>query len=170
MPIPVSTATGLGRIRRPTTAIAVLLALSGCAAPDVSRGGLQPVPTRTTPSSTPIAPSPPEASDEVTVTDFTVLPTFSCLKVVPPRAIVTVGWSAPAATDVSLSLDGHVLPVGIENELPYHVPAGDPTGIGAAVVFTCDGQSQHTIDITWTGHPLAATTRTVTIVKEPDNG
>ncbi|MDV8070583.1 hypothetical protein R4P64_29020 [Rhodococcus sp. IEGM 1366] len=170
MPTPARKATDMRRLRRSTTAIAVLLALSGCAATDDSRDGLQPIPTRTTPASTATQASSPEASDVVTVTDFTILPTFGCLEAVPARSIVTVGWSASAATEVSLSLDGQVLPVGIQNELPYQVPAGGPTGIGAAVVFACDGQTQHTIDVTWTGHPLAATTRTVTIVKEPGNG
>ncbi|MDI9917320.1 hypothetical protein [Rhodococcus sp. IEGM 1379] len=83
---------------------------------------------------------------------------------------MTVGWSAPSATDVSLALDGQLLPVGIQNELPYQVPAGGPTGIGAAVVFACDSATHHTIDITWTGHARPATSRTVTIVKEPSDG
>lgn len=170
MPTPARKATDFAHLRRSTAAIAVLLALSGCAANDGIRDGLQPVPTRSTPASSAMPTPSTEPSDVVTVTDFTILPTFGCLEVVPPRSIVTVGWSASAATEVSLSLDGELLPVGIQNELPYQVPAGGPTGIGAAVVFACDNETHHTIDVTWTGHLLAATTRTVTIVKEPGNG
>lgn len=170
MPTHVRHATNVRRLYISSSAIAVLLALSGCADAADSRSGLQPVPTRTTPAPSATPTPSTEVSEVVTVTDFTILPTFGCLEVVPPRSIVTVGWSASAATEVSLSLDGQLLPVGIQNELPYQVPAGGPTGIGAAVVFACDNETHHTIDVTWTGHSLAATTRTVTIVKEPGNG
>ncbi|GAA2062955.1 hypothetical protein [Williamsia deligens] len=102
--------------------------------------------------------------------DFVVQPTYTCLDGSPRRAIVTVGWTAPSATGVTVSLDGRRLASGLSNPLPYQVPAGGPTGIGATVAFACDGPPQHTITIDWTADTLNPATRTVTITREADNG
>jgi hypothetical protein len=150
----------------------LLLVLGGCNDNDSSadsRDGLQPIPTRTTPPTASVAPVVDPAG-AVLVDDFTVLPTFTCLKDTPPRSVVTVGWRAPSATGVELRLDGQLLPVGIKDQLPYQVPAGGPTGIGASVVFACDGPAQHTIDATWTASGIGSTSRTATITKEPTDG
>jgi hypothetical protein len=104
------------------------------------------------------------------VSDFTVLPTFRCLDETPARAVVTVGWSAPDAAEVSLSLDGQVLPVGLQDSVPYQVPAGGSTGIGAAVVFDCNATDSREIDVVWTSPGYMPTTRTVTVTKEPIDG
>ena len=76
----------------------------------------------------------------------------------------------PVSRLVELRLDGQLLPVGIKDQVPFQVPAGGPTGIGASVVFACDGPAQHTIDVTWTANGIGSTSRTVTISKEPTDG
>lgn len=155
------------------TTAALLLVLGGCNDDDSSssdsRDGLAPIPTRTTPPTASVVPAT-DPGGALQVNDFTVLPTFTCLKDTPPRSVVTVGWRAPSATGVELRLDGQLLPVGIKDQMPFQVPAGGPTGIGASVVFACDGPAQHTIDVTWTTNGIGSTSRTVTITKEPTDG
>ncbi|MBE7193276.1 MAG: hypothetical protein INR66_12430 [Gordonia polyisoprenivorans] len=143
-----------------------VLVVSACSSG--SGGVYAPVPTRTT-TSTP-ATSVIDPGNVVGVRNFVVQPSYSCLDGNPRRAIVTVGWTAPSATGVSLSLDGRRLPAGLNNPLPYQVPAGGPKGIGATVAFACDGATQHSITIDWTAAGLTPASRTVTIVKDADNG
>ncbi|WP_156148864.1 hypothetical protein [Rhodococcus sp. MEB064] len=148
------------------TILAAALLAAACSADSEDRAGFVPVPTRAAQP----APSSPTPGSAIEVADFTVLPTFGCLDETPPRALVTVGWTAPSATAVEITLDGRVLPAGIGDQLPYQVPAGGPTGIGASVVFACDGAPGHTIDVTWTADGVAPVTRTATITKEPTDG
>lgn len=145
--------------------ISLAAVLAGCSGTSDDRAGLAEIPTRTTAASSTTA----DVDSAAEVADFTVLPTFTCLKDEPARSIVTVGWSAPSATAVALSLDGRVLPAGIQTELPYQVPAGGPTGIGAAVVFDCAAAAVHTLDIEWTTG-ASPQSRTVTITKDANNG
>ena len=53
------------------------------------------------------------------------------------QAQVTVGWSVPSATDVTVLLDGASPPVGIQDTAPYQVPAGKAPGVGSTIVFPC---------------------------------
>lgn len=148
--------------------LAGLVVVTGCSAQSSDRDGLQSVPTRTAAASESTTPSDPDGP--IALSDFTVLPTFVCLRESPARAVVTVGWSAPDAAEVSISLDGQVLPVGIADALPYQVPAGGPTGIGAAVVFDCNSADTHTIDLAWSAPGFVAITRSVTVTKEAVDG
>ncbi|MEH3156161.1 MAG: hypothetical protein PGN29_12730 [Gordonia paraffinivorans] len=96
--------------------------------------------------------------------------TYSCLDTVPARAIVIAGWTAPSATGVRVMLDGQPLASGLNNPLPYQVPAGGPTGIGATVAFACSGPRTHIITVEWTATGLNPATRSATITQESTNG
>lgn len=78
-------------------------------------------------------------------------------------AQVTVGWSVPSATGVTVQLDGAELPSGLQDTAPYQVPAGSVTGIGSTIVFPCE-PDRHTITITWAMGDRS-TERTFTIAK-----
>ncbi|SNT35439.1 hypothetical protein [Rhodococcoides kyotonense] len=148
------------------TALAACV-VAGCGGESPARDGLNPVPTRTSDASTTEQSPPPDPAEPIAVSDFTVLPTFRCLDETPARTVVTVGWAAPDAAEVSLSLDGQVLAVGLQDTVPYQVPAGGAAGIGAAVVFDCNAADSRTIDVAWAAPGYITTTRTVTVTKEP---
>lgn len=152
-------------------AVCVAATSAGCAETSDERAGLVDIPTRTAAAATTSdAPTPAAGTSTAPAVDnFTVLPTFTCLKDEPARSVVTVGWSAPSATAVTLSLDGQPLQTGIRTEVPFQVPAGGPTGIGAAVVFDCRSSDVHTIEVVWTDG-TSSQSRTVTITKESKNG
>jgi hypothetical protein len=139
---------------------------AACSAEADSRAGLAAIPTRTSPSTSP----PPTSGTAIEVSDFTIPPTFACLHDNSSRAIITVGWTAPAATGVEIALDGIRLPAGISDQLPYQVPAGGSTGIGASVVLACNETDRHTVDVTWTAEGTDPVTRTVTITEEHSDG
>lgn len=65
------------------------------------------------------------------------------------QAQITVGWSVPSATEVTVELDGAALPSGIQSTVPYQVLAGHPSGIGSTLVFDC-APDRHDVTITWT--------------------
>lgn len=126
--------------------------------------GPAPIPTRTAPPTTaaPVVTTPDGAPALV---EYHAPTTFYCLANTPNEAQVTIGWNAPSATDVSLTLDGEPLVSGIQPAPPYQVPAGGPTGFGATVVFACNPASEHTIKATWKMNDSPPTERTITITK-----
>lgn len=93
--------------------------------------------------------------------------TFTCMPGTPDQAQITLGWSAPSATDVSFTLDGAPLAKGIQNPIPYEVPAGGAAQVGATIVFACEPASTHTITATWRMNDSPPTERVITITKEP---
>lgn len=151
-------------------AVLACIAMTGVAAcgTDSDSGGLAAVPTRTSTAAQSQAPQT-EAGGAIAVGDFVIQPTYECLDKTPRQAIVTVGWTAPSATSVSVTLDGRVLSTGIQPTLPYQVPAGGAPGIGATVAFSCDGPTSHTLALTWSADGLKPNTRTATITEETGN-
>jgi hypothetical protein len=93
---------------------------------------------------------------------------FWCLPGHPGQAQVIVGWSVPSAKKVAVFLDGRRLHSGIREKLPYWVPAGDASGIGATVVFRCGSAERHRVRVRWRIPSSPAVNRTVTIHKAPE--
>jgi hypothetical protein len=160
-----------GEVRR-LYAIAVLAALpaalvgcgDGSASRPIPRAG-HPIPTRNPPASTPPVPGITTPDGAPKLTQFRAPSRFWCLAQYPDRAQVTIGWSAPSATAVSLRLDGRKLPSGLQASPPFQVPAGPPSGNGAAVVFACRPGTRHTISIDWRIKGSPKTSRTVIVRK-----
>jgi hypothetical protein len=100
------------------------------------------------------------------VTETRFPKTFRCLPQYADQAQVTIGFSSPEATDVTFTLDGKPLPVGIKDAVPFEVPAKDATGIGATIVFACSAGQSHTIEGSWVTGDSPSTTRTFTVKKE----
>jgi hypothetical protein len=100
------------------------------------------------------------------VTETRFPKTFRCLPQYADQAQVTIGFSSPEATDVTFTLDGKTLPVGIKDAVPFEVPAKDATGIGATIVFACSAGKSHTIEGSWVTGDSPSTTRTFTVKKE----
>ena len=97
------------------------------------------------------------------VVDLVVPDTFTCLAD-GVEAQVTVGWSAPSATGLTILLDGTSPPSGIQDTMPYQVPAGTAAGIGSTIVFPCDSGTEHTLTMTWS-MGTETTERTFTITE-----
>ena len=81
------------------------------------------------------------------------------------KAQLTVGWSVPSATGVTVELDGKPLDEGIRRKLPFHVLAGPPAGIGTTVVFGCRSGKAHTLTVRWRGGDAKTVERTLRIRK-----
>ncbi len=97
---------------------------------------------------------------------FNAPTTFRCLAD-GKQGQVTLGWVAPDATAVDVQLDGARPAVGIQDALPYQVPAGRPVGVGSTVVFDCAVAAEHTITVRWSaGADTNVTERSVTVRKE----
>lgn len=99
------------------------------------------------------------------VAQFAAPKRFWCLQAHPGQAQVTIGWSVPSTTAVTVLLDGRALRQGLRHELPFAVLAGQADGIGATIVFRCGSGSHHRITLRWRTGDSAAATRTVTIRK-----
>jgi len=97
---------------------------------------------------------------------FNAPTSFSCLTQDPAQAQVTIGWDAPSATQVTVTLDGVQPPRGIRASVPYEVPAGPPRGPGVTVVFAC-GAPHHTIRLRWTMNHSPGTMRVVSVAAAP---
>jgi hypothetical protein len=89
------------------------------------------------------------ATKRLRVAQFDAPRRFWCLRAYPRQAQITIGWSVPAATDVTVLLDGRPLREGIRRKRPFHVLAGPPAGIGTTVVFGCHSGTRHTLVIRW---------------------
>ncbi len=121
------------------------------------------IPARTT-APAPATSAPPTVPP--TVLAFNAPTSFTCL-VGRTQGQVTLGWNVSGATAVAVQLDGSSPPVGIQDALPFQVPAGKPVGVGSTVVFDCRAAAQHTITVRWSaGSDANATERSVTVVKE----
>jgi hypothetical protein len=112
-----------------------------------------------------LAPSALAAAAPPDVAQFASPHRFWCMTAHPGQAQVTVGWSVPTATAVTVLLDGRPLHQGLRDRLPFAVLAGKADGIGATVVFPCRSGQTHKVTIRWRAAGSAATTRTVTIRK-----
>lgn len=77
----------------------------------------------------------------------------------------TIGWSVPSATSVTVLLDGTAPATGIQDSLPYQIPAGPAPGVGSTIVFPCDSADQHTFTFVWALGDTT-TTRSVTLSRE----
>jgi hypothetical protein len=109
--------------------------------------------------------SGPEAGPP-TVVAFNAPTTFRCLTG-GKQGQVTLGWNVPDATAVDVQLDGSRPAVGIQDALPYQVPAGKPVGVGSTVVFDCGAAAEHTLTVRWSaGADTNVTERSVTVRKE----
>jgi hypothetical protein len=142
--------------------------LAACGDDDGSSGSGGAATERSIPTRVPAPPTPlpvvtvPGGAPEVT--EFAAPRSFSCLAESPEQAQVTIGWNVPSATDVAVQLDGSVPASGIQDALPYQVPAGPAVGPGVAMVFPCD-LAEHTITLTWTAGSSPPTERVVAITK-----
>jgi hypothetical protein len=121
------------------------------------------IPARTTTTST--QPTITTADGAPKVVQFASPRQFWCMKAHPGQAQVTVGWSVPSATTVTVALDGTSLHSGIRKVLPFWVPAGKADGIGATVVFPCSSGNSHRITVRWRMRRSPTEMRTVTIRK-----
>lgn len=151
--------------------VAIALAACGVSSSSVatSRPG-NPIPTRFPPSSGP-TPGITTPDGAPRITQFHAPNQFSCLGGYPNRAQVTIGWHVPSATAVSLALDGRALATLPLNRLlvpgqrPFEVLAGDPSGIGATIVFPCAPGQRHTIALGWRTEHSPVTRRVVTVTE-----
>ncbi len=120
------------------------------------------IPARTTAP----APTTTTAGGPPTVVAFNAPTGFRCLAG-GKEGQVTLGWVVPDATAVDVQLDGSRPAVGIQDALPYQVPAGRPVGVGSTVVFDCAAAAEHTITVRWSaGSDANVTERSVTVRKE----
>jgi hypothetical protein len=147
-------------------ACGLALALGGCEGGDPADDALG-AGGRAIPGTSPAAepPSEKKRSGAPKVAQFRHPPRFWCLEAHPGQAQVIVGWSAPAAKKVAVLLDGEKLHAGIRERLPFWVPAGDASGIGATVVFGCDAGERHRITVRWRARSGPATARRLMITK-----
>jgi hypothetical protein len=125
---------------------------------------VQAITVRTVPSVTtpPVVSTP---SGQPAITQFNAPSTFSCLTVYPSQAQVTIGWHVPSADQVSIRLDGAPIHIGIEDALPFDVPAGPATGPGTTIVFACAAGDHHQVTLRWDAAGLRPVTRTFTVTK-----
>jgi hypothetical protein len=145
------------------------VALAGCSGgSDASSSGdaahEQAIPARTPPPSTSL-PVVTVAGGAPEVTQFAAPSTFTCLAGDPSQAQVTIGWNVPSATEVEITLDGATPASGIQDTLPYQVPAGAPGGPGVTIVFPCEPANDHVITLTWRAGSSAPTERAVSVSK-----
>jgi hypothetical protein len=110
-----------------------------------------------------LAPSASAAAAPPDVVQFASPKRFWCMTAHPGQAQVTVGWSVPTATAVTVLLDGRPLHQGLRDRIPFAVLAGKADGIGATVVFPCRSGRTHRVTIRWRAAGSAAASRTVTI-------
>jgi hypothetical protein len=152
-------------VARVVTAIVAFAAMSGCSATSTDASARDPVPTRQAPSTT--QPTLTDANGAPIVEQFHAPPTYYCLSTAdtPRQAQINVGWSVPSATELDITLDGEPVPSGIRDTLPFHVPAGPPSGVGTTIVFACGQETPHTIEITWRTSSSTSTIRTLLITK-----
>lgn len=134
------------------------------ATPTVAGAAGAAIPGRTT---APPAAGPSAAlAGPPTVVAFNAPTTFRCLTG-GQQGQVTLGWNVPDATAVDVQLDGSRPAVGIQDALPYQVPAGRPVGVGSTVVFDCAAAAEHTLTVRWSaGGDANVTERSVTVRKE----
>jgi len=134
-----------------------------------SRPG-NPIPTRFPPPDTP-TPGITTPDGAPRITEFSAPHQFRCMSGYPNRVQVEIGWHVPSATAVSLALDGRPLSTPPLERLyaagqpPFEVPAGPPSGIGAAIVFPCVPGQRHTIALGWRTGRSPVTRRVVTVTK-----
>lgn len=145
------------------TVTATALLVSACGGDDETRSA--------PPASATTAVSEAEAAGAGSgdVAQFAAPTEYWCLDGDPEQAQATLGWSVPRAKGVKVFLDGEQLHSGIRKQLPFSVLAGDAPGIGTTVVFSCEGDDEHRIDVRWQlkgSSPPAE--RTVTIAKATD--
>lgn len=136
---------------------------TSAATPTVAGAAGSTIPARTT---APVPPTSAAPTVPPTVLAFDGPTSFTCL-VGRTQGQVTLGWNVTGASAVSVQLDGSSPPVGIQDALPFQVPAGKPVGVGSTVVFDCRAASRHTITVRWSaGSDAHVTERSVTVVKE----
>lgn len=123
----------------------------------------EPIPPRATPSSPPPSSLIATVDGAPAVVEFGVSESFSCLAN-GVEGQVTIGWSVPSATDVSVLLDGTAPATGIQDDLPYQIPAGPAAGVGSTVVFPCQSADEHTFTVIWALGDTT-TTREVTVTR-----
>jgi hypothetical protein len=147
--------------------VAIILgACSGSTGSSTASTSPRPIPSRTAPPTTsPPTVTTPEGGPEVTT--FNAPTSFTCLAQDPSQAQVTIGWTAPSATQVAIGLDGAPPPSGIRNSFPFQVPAGPASGPGVTIVFACGPAFQHTITLAWRMKKSPRTLRVVSIAKMP---
>jgi hypothetical protein len=137
--------------------------LAGCSSSAGSAAATSP-PAPAAPASS--SASPITGAPAPAVTEIRGPKTFRCLPAYPDQAQVTIGFSSPDATDVTFTLDGKTLPVGVKDVAPFEVPANGPTGIGATIVFACSAGKTHSIEGSWVTGDSPATTHVFTVKKE----
>jgi hypothetical protein len=125
-------------------------------------GGTIPPPTTSAPSSAPPATTSDGAPE---VVQFHVPRRFRCLRDHPRQAQVTAGWSVPAATEVTIRLDGKTIAQGLDHPLTFAIIAGPPGALGATVVFPCKSGGRHRLAFHWEMPDAPAASRVVTIRK-----
>lgn len=135
----------------------------GATSSPVERAPLPIPPVTSAPSTTAPTITTPGGAPEVV--QFESPTSFYCLAEYPDEAQVTIGWSVPSATAVTVLVDGIEPATGIQPSMPYQVPAGPPSGIGATIVFPCEPLDQHTVTIRWQMGSSPAAERVVTITK-----
>jgi hypothetical protein len=139
-------------------------ACSGTSGSSAAPSAGRPIPVR-------VPPPPPSAPTITTpqggpaVTEFNAPASFTCMTQDPSQAQVTIGWSAPSATQVAVVLDGVQPPSGLRPSVPYEVPAGPASGPGVTVVLACAPAVQHTIMLEWRTKGSPATVRLVSLAK-----
>lgn len=126
--------------------------------------GGEAIPVRPTPPTTaaPVVTTPDGAPE---VLAFDGPDEFWCLVTEPAEAQVTLGWTVLSATEVTVTLDGVVLPSGIQPQAPFQVPVGDASGIGSTVRFACEPAVDHVITVSWRMGSSPPVERTVAITK-----
>jgi hypothetical protein len=152
-----------------SAATAITLVVLGVGYPLVAEAS-PPTPTvqSITPRTVPTETSPPVVttpSGQPAITQFNAPSTFSCLTVYPSQAQVSVGWHVPSADHVTVRFDGAPIHIGIEDALPFDVPAGPATGPGTTIVFACAAGDHHRVTLQWDAAGLRPVTRTFTVTK-----
>ena len=132
------------------------------AAASVPGGPGDSIPPRTTSSAAP-PPLLTTAEGGPEVVEFGAPDSFRCLAN-GIEGQTTIGWSVPSATSVTVLLDGTAPATGIQDSLPYQIPAGPAPGVGSTIVFPCDS-AEHTFTFVWALGD-ASTTRSVTLTRE----
>jgi hypothetical protein len=152
-----------------STAAAITLVVLGVGYPLVAEASpptpaVQSITARTVPPVTtpPVVSTP---SGQPAITQFNAPSTFSCLTVYPSQAQVTIGWHIPSADHVTVRFDGAPIHIGIEDALPFDVPAGPATGPGTTMVFACAAGDRHQVTLRWDAAGLRPVTRTFTVTK-----
>jgi hypothetical protein len=151
-----------------SAATAITLVVLGVGYPLVAEASpptpaVQSIPLQTVPDVT----SPPVTtpSGQPALTQFNAPSTFSCLTVYPSQAQVTIGWHAPTADRVTVRFDGAPIHIGLQDALPFDVPAGKAPGPGTTIVFACAAGDHHRVTLQWDASGLRPMTRTFTVTK-----